>query len=148
MTTPSLTLPRRGGGNGAPSRALHGRAVAGGSDDGVELLGRQVIVESTRVAHHRRELAAAEALDLLEAEEPVRAHLTELLDTDAGHDVVADLLGAAERAGEIRADVEVVLSSRPQVEERVEGGDALDVAGVEVQQLGHLAHGLRRQVTE
>src|SRR5205085_2190794 len=122
---PSLALPRMGGGRTAP----------GGLDDGVDAPGRQVVVELVRVAHHGGVLAAAEALDLLQAEEPILAHLPELLHADPGLDVVADLDGAAQRAGEVRADVEVMLPRGPEVEERVEGGDALHVTRVEPQQL-------------
>src|SRR2546423_5612611 len=88
-------------------------------DQGVHLLRRQVVVVAVLVAHHGRELAGPQALDLLDAELAVAAHLTEVLHGRALLDVLADLRGAPQRAGQVGADREVVTADRRQVEERV-----------------------------
>src|SRR5947209_2827672 len=92
-------------------------------DEGVDLLGCEVVVIAPLVAHHRRELAGPQAFDLLEAEEAVLAHLVEMVHSDASLDVVADLVGTSQRAGEVRADVEMVLAEGLEVVQRVEGRD-------------------------
>src|SRR5690242_15343201 len=44
-------------------------------DELIDLLRRQVVVVAVVEPHHRRVLARAQALDLLEAEQPVRRYL-------------------------------------------------------------------------
>src|SRR5438094_172093 len=117
-------------------------------DQGVDRLGRQVVVVAVVEPHHRRELAGAEALDLFEAEEPVRRNLVRAPDSDRLLDVVDDLVRAAQRAAEVCADIEAVLAHGLEVKQGVEGRDTLDVSRVELERRRDLAHGRRRQVAE
>ena len=81
---------------------------------------------------HRRVFARAHAFDLFVAEEPVRRDLVRLLDADGASKVVDDLLGASKRAAEVGAHVKAVLADRLKVEQGVKGGDAFDIAGIEL----------------
>src|ERR1700694_811291 len=49
---------------------------------------------------------------------------------------------------ELLAHIEAMLADRLEMEQRVEGCDTLDVTGVELESLGHLAHRVRCQVAE
>src|ERR1700694_5272309 len=133
-------LPRSSG-TGLPRflacdpRPLDGLAAVeeGGRRDSrqqlVDLERRQVVVEAVAVAHDRRVLAGAKALDRLTAEEAVAGDLAVLAHADPVLEVLEDLVRAGELAAQVVADVEVVLADRLEVEERVEGGDPLDAAG-------------------
>ena len=112
MTEGCLLMP--------PGLAAPRGAAPGGLDQRIDLLRRQVVVVPVLVAHHRRELAGAQALHLLDAEEAVGADLVEVIDPDPALDVLADVVAAAESTGEVGADVEVVLADRLQVEKGVE----------------------------
>src|ERR1700730_8463617 len=122
--------------------------LPGGVDQRIKLLGGQVVVVTALVAHHGRELAGAHALPLFQAEEAVCTHLVKPLDTDPPLDVIASFVSPSQVAGEVGADVEVMLPDRLQVKQGVEGGDAFHVAGIKVQQLGDLGHGFSGEVAE
>src|SRR5215471_9349276 len=88
-------VPDRGGvleGGACPPllRSVDMRLLAYAIDQFVDLPRGQVVVVAVPVAHHRRVLARAQALDLLDAEEAVRAHLPEVVDARALLDVVAE----------------------------------------------------------
>src|SRR5919201_1913845 len=139
-------LPRR-----PPGLRLRARRRGPGpafGDERVDLLRRQVVVVAVVQPHHRRVLARSEALDLLIAEKPVGGDLVRALDADRALHVRDDLVRAPQRAAEVRADVQAVLADRIEVEQRVEGRDALHVAGIQLQRRRHLAHRVRRQVPE
>src|SRR6266446_5154936 len=150
-----LTLSARGRGDGrltARTRTAYPRGRGGRrfrrGDKYVDFGLGQVVVVAVVEPHHRRELAGAEALDLLVAEEPVGRYLVRFLHADRLLDVVDDLIGAAQRAAQVRAHVEVVLADRREMKERVERSHPLDVAGIELERRGDLAHRLGRQVAE
>src|SRR5438309_5205187 len=117
-------------------------------DDIVDCFGGQVVVIFVVEAHHRRELACPQALDLLIAEEEVWRYLVGLLHTDRLLQAIHDLDGASKHAAEVCADVETMLADRLEVKERIEGRDAFDVTWVELQRHSHLAHRLGCEVAE
>src|ERR1700694_545299 len=141
-----LPLPFRGEGRGEAQGRRFGRPLF--SYEPVELLCRQVVVVLVVESHHRGVLACAEALDLLVAEEPIGRDLARLLHPDRLLHVVDDLVRPAQHAAEVRAHIEAMLADRLEMEQRVEGCDTLDVTGVELESLGHLAHRVRCQVAE
>src|SRR5690349_463904 len=81
--------------------------------------------------------AAAEALDRTEGDLAVVGRLARR-DAELGLERVDDLLGARERAGEVRADLDRVPSDGRQVEHVVEGRDRLAVRGREPERGGDL----------
>ena len=117
-------------------------------DEVVDFFRCQVVVVAAVQAHHRCELARAEALDLLVAEEPFRRNRVRARDGDRLFQVLDDLVRPAQGAAEVGADVEMVLAGRCQVKERVEGRDALDVTRVKLQGRRDLAHRLRIEISE
>src|SRR3989442_1034471 len=111
----------------------------------IDLFRGQVVMKAVVQPHHRRELARAEAFDLLVAEQPVRRNLLRRADPDLLPHAVDNLVGAAQHAAEVRANVKPVLADRLVMEEAVKSRDPLDVSGVEVERRRHPAHRLGRQ---
>ena len=74
-------------------------------------------------AGHRRDVAGAEALEVADVDVGVLGHLV--------LDRVEQLVAAAQRARDVRADVDAVAADGPRVELVVEGGDRDDVPGRE-----------------
>src|SRR2546423_14135089 len=109
-------------------------------DDIVDCFGGQVVVIFVVEAHHRRELACPQALDLLIAEEEVWRYLVGLRHTDRLLQAIHDLVGASKHAAEVCADVETMLADRLQAKERIEGRGDLAVTWGELQRPSHLAH--------
>src|SRR5437879_8625386 len=58
------------------------------------------------------------------------------------------IVGAAQHAAQVCADVEPVLAGRRQMEQRVEGRHTLHVAGVQLKLVRDLGHRLRGEVPE
>src|SRR3990172_7953128 len=96
--------------------------------------------------HHRREVTRRQALRLAEGEYPVRRDLPGR-DLQTRFQVVADVLGPVQRAGQVRAQEDEVPPRRFEEEEPVEGGDGGDLAQREVEQVGHLAEGRHQRST-
>ena len=67
------------------------------------------------------------------------------LDPELALERLERLLCADERAGDVRADLDEVLADRLELEHVVEARDGLAVGRGQVERLGHLAEGLRRQ---
>src|SRR5487761_92202 len=145
-------LSRRGFGSGVSRDSNPGFDVrphqASVVDQRVDLGAREVRLIAMVEPDHRRVLARAQALDLLVGEESVLRDLARLANADGDLQAVDDVLGAAQHAAEVRADVEPVLADGIEVEERVEGGHAFDVPGIELQRDRDLAHRLGRQVAQ
>ena len=81
-------------------------------------------------AGHRRDVAGAEALEVADVDVGVLGHLV--------LDRVEQLVAAAQRAGDVRADVDAVAADGLRVELVVERGDRDDVAGREPHDRGDL----------
>src|SRR5581483_499075 len=115
---PSPLAGRVGRGHGLDCRRLVlGLATAATlCDQRVDLLVGQVVEVLVGEAHHRRVLAGAEALALVEAEEAVARHLARIVYADVLAQVLDDAVRAAQHAAEVRAHVEAVLADRPEVE--------------------------------
>src|SRR5437588_7123573 len=126
---PAFHLPTAWGGR---RRSLSSRRRTSLVDQCVDLLQGQVVVVPMVEPQHRRELARTEALDLLQAEQAVGRNLLCGAHVDLLLEVVDDLVGAAQHAAEVGADVEPVLADRLEMEERVESRAALDVSSTEL----------------
>ena len=97
---------------------------------------------------HGSVLTSPEALDLLVREESIGRHLTGLPDPDHPSEVLDNSLSPSQCATEIRAHIKPVPPDRLEVKECVERRHALDIAGIELQRAGHLAHRLGREMAE
>src|SRR5260370_20359466 len=90
-------------------------------DEVVDFRRRQVVVVPVLESHHRRELARAEALDLLVAEHAVGRDLARFRHPDRRLQVIDDLVRTPQHAAAVRADVEAGLADRLQAKERIAG---------------------------
>ena len=86
--------------------------------------------------HHRRDVARAEALELAQVDARVVADLVE--------ERLVELVGAAQRARDVRADVDVVLADRVGEQHVVERRDRRQVAGRQAHHARGLLDALRR----
>src|SRR4029079_3730595 len=93
-----------------------------------------------------RGVARAEAFLLVHREDAVVRQLATVRDPRGDVRRLVDLVGASERAGQVRADVDQVRAGRTQPDHRVEARDGLDLGGGRVEQIGDLARRAARDV--
>src|SRR5438067_5583448 len=131
----SSAPPRTTIGRSATAQLLHDRGDVPG------LHGPAVVVVDR---DDRRPAAAAEALDGAQGELAVLGRLSRP-HAELPLERLEDGLGAAQRAADVRADLDEVPADRAQVEHVVEGRDRLAVRRREIERLADLLEGLRRE---
>ena len=121
-----------------PARPAAGGDVLAGAQVVDELLGRlgRLVVEELPVGHdHGRVVARRVALDALEGDLAVGRRLV-VADAEVLGDLVPDLVAAHDRAERVGADADGVLAVGVALVLGVEGRDAGDLGGGQVEDLG------------